>query len=845
VADRAELAATPDMTGGTAGPGRLHVLAWGSLGSGVTDSLRLGSYVAPLAARGVEVRSWSEFGPDVPAALEWAHVALFRRWRPTHTICTECESAWPNLAALETHVRSTGHRTMVPDLLLRPVVDLLASHPELRRSRAIVYDTDDDVLDYPDWTGFAGAAARERDVVLRILGMADLVTVTTPVLAERLAAHTPAPVRVVRNAVDPAWYAAPESGGVADDRSVVRVVYHGVPVRLRDYEVARPGVEAAARAVPGLRRIWIGAAEEPRVAAVMDEVRPWVDGLAEFGRVLSAARPDVGLAPLLDEPFNRAKSELHWLEYAMAGAPTVVSGLAGGGPFDAVRDGVDGLVAREPGDWRRHVRSLAASPDLRTEIAGRARERVLAGYTVAGRADEWAEAFRWAADRAGSGGARVAVAGADPKGSERAEAARPDAEQPDAPQPDAERSEADLRVLVVGPGSAGVSDSLRFEAMRPALARLGIELVCWTPPDPAVEADPFAAVEAALDWSDVVVLRRHYRTWHACLVCGRRTLDAAEASGHARETGHSVVLTPYSALRPLVQVLEGEPGVLGGRAIVYDTDDDVFAAELPAGAEDWLERDLVARILKIAGLVTAATPILADRLRALTGSPVRVVRNALDPAWYEAPGAGAAAAVQGSAGVDDLRVVYHGVAAHLSDYEVARPAVDAFAAATPSVRKVWLGAAGDPRVEAAMDEVGPWISGAREFAAVLAGSRPDIGLAPLADTPYNLAKSELHWLEYALAGAPAIVSGFEDPGPFDPVRDGVDGLIARTGADWGRHLRSLGGSGDLRAEVAGRARERVLSGYTVDVRAAEWADVYTSAVRRSRAAQTAARGGNA
>ena len=138
----------------------------------------------------------------------------------------------------------------------------------------------------------------------------------------------------------------------------------------------------------------------------MDEVRPWVDGLAAFGGALAAARPDIGLAPLLDEPFNRAKSELHWLEYSMAGAATVATSFGPAGPYDVIRDGVDGLLATSRADWERHLRRLAASPELRRELAGNARSRVLREYTVAVRAEEWAEAFFFAAARGGRGALR-------------------------------------------------------------------------------------------------------------------------------------------------------------------------------------------------------------------------------------------------------------------------------------------------------------------------------------------------------------------------------------------------------------------------------------------------------
>lgn len=404
----------------------LHVLVYGSLDSGVTDSLRVGCYVQPLSRLGVEIRSWQSFADDVlggspgtPAAarpsgdllrdsgltaLAWADVVVFRRWRSTHFVCTECETTFGGDDTLAAHVRSTGHRTLVPDILIRPIVELLASHPELLGERGVVFDTDDDILDYPDWTGLGAAARRERDLGLRILAMADVVTVAAPVLADRLRPHTRGDLRLVRNAVDPAWYCGTSDPGL---EAGPRVVYHGVPVRLRDYEVARPAVDELALVHPGLRRVWIGAAHEPRVVACVDEARPWVDGLAAFGAALVAARPDIGLAPLLDEPFNRAKSELHWIEYAMAGAPTVATVFDGPGPYDVIRDGEDGLLAHSGADWARQLRRLVGSAWLRSEIAGRARQRVIADYTIQTRAAEWADTYRWASSHGGFGRAHA------------------------------------------------------------------------------------------------------------------------------------------------------------------------------------------------------------------------------------------------------------------------------------------------------------------------------------------------------------------------------------------------------------------------------------------------------
>src|SRR5207245_10465981 len=103
------------------------------------------------------------------------------------------------------------------------------------------------------------------------------------------------------------------------------------------------------------------------------------------------------------EPFNRAKSELHWLEYTLAGAATIAGRTALPGPYDVIRPGIDGLLAATPAEWLANLRALAGSAALRAELVGRARERVLAEYDLATRAAEWAEAYRWAAEHAGRG----------------------------------------------------------------------------------------------------------------------------------------------------------------------------------------------------------------------------------------------------------------------------------------------------------------------------------------------------------------------------------------------------------------------------------------------------------
>ena len=404
--------------------GPIHVLVYGSIGDGVCDVYRLGMYRDRLASLGVEMRTWGEFNdytirvpPDYAdrlddairngvaqidrAPIDWADVILFRRWYSVAPACETCDTTGPP-AAISAHCAATGHTPNTPDRLLPALLSTFERQPEVLRGRAIVYETDDDLLAVQPWTAFHRRLQPDRPIIERLLRRADLVTVTTPVLA-RMASRYNDAVRVVRNAIDPAWYADPPASSTPDGD--LRILYYGVASRLRDYAVCRDAVDDLARRRPGTRRVWLGS-DDPAVRAAVDDALPYVEGVPAFARALVNARPDIGLAPVVGDDFDRAHSELHWLEYTMAGAATIASRTMGGGPYDVIRDGVDGLLARNKADWRASMKRLADSPALREELVGRARERVLAEYHADGRAKEWADAYRWAAEHGGWGSAR-------------------------------------------------------------------------------------------------------------------------------------------------------------------------------------------------------------------------------------------------------------------------------------------------------------------------------------------------------------------------------------------------------------------------------------------------------
>jgi glycosyltransferase involved in cell wall biosynthesis len=81
----------------------------------------------------------------------------------------------------------------------------------------------------------------------------------------------------------------------------------------------------------------------------------------------------------------------------------------------------------------------------------------------------------------------------------------------------------------------------------------------------------------------------------------------------------------------------------------------------------------------------------------------------------------------------------------------------------------------------------------------------DIAIAPLADRPFNRAKSHLKALEAAARGIPVIAQDMEPYREF--VKDGVTGYLVRTGEEWTKRLTELIHDEQARDELGGNARE--------------------------------------
>lgn len=105
-----------------------------------------------------------------------------------------------------------------------------------------------------------------------------------------------------------------------------------------------------------------------------------------------------------------------------------------------------------------------------------------------------------------------------------------------------------------------------------------------------------------------------------------------------------------------------------------------------------------------------------------------------------------------------------------------------------------------------------------------------IGVAPLADSKFNSAKSWLKPLEYAAVGVPCVVSPRAEYTRL--AKQGV-GVTAKTPSEWRRKINSLRKDHLLRSELSERGR-LAASKHTIEGNAWRWLEVWSSALDLER-----------
>src|SRR3990167_899262 len=205
---------------------------------------------------------------------------------------------------------------------------------------------------------------RNWELAQKACDMADMVTVTTPALADKYGKH--GRVAVIPNCI-PDSYLKIES----TKNNMVTVGWPGwVATHPEDLQVTHGAINEAlvkqnARfMVIGDKRAFDKLGIKNRAPHIFHE------GVEMDVYPETVSQLDIGIVPLADTPFNHAKSLLKALEYAALGVAPVVSPTPDN--MRMVNAGA-AYVASSPREWRDIVRSLIIDEGERTTLAKSAR----------------------------------------------------------------------------------------------------------------------------------------------------------------------------------------------------------------------------------------------------------------------------------------------------------------------------------------------------------------------------------------------------------------------------------------------------------------------------------------
>jgi glycosyltransferase involved in cell wall biosynthesis len=256
---------------------------------------------------------------------------------------------------------------------------------------AVIYDNDDDVS--ATHVGHEYDQLRRQQILSGITAMVRLAhVVTTPSasIAARYRELGAEDVRVLPNCLPPIFTC---QGGIPPRREVI-LGWLAAGEHKADLQALglKETLEGLLEAHPQLQVLGIGLPLGLR----SDRYDPWP--ITAYGRLPELMSWfDVGIAPLIDTPFNRARSNVKLKEYAALGVPWLASPI---GPYAEMGPEQGGRLV--PDDrWAEEIEALILDAQERRRLAQRGRAWVRGEYIEA-HVEAWESALADAVAQAGA-----------------------------------------------------------------------------------------------------------------------------------------------------------------------------------------------------------------------------------------------------------------------------------------------------------------------------------------------------------------------------------------------------------------------------------------------------------
>lgn len=269
----------------------------------------------------------------------------------------------------------------------------------------VVYEADDIII---------GVGGKERSKLtvmtkeqeaetIESIGLADLVTVTTPVLAEHYSQYNKN-VKVLPNYLDFRWWGEPPKTKRYGE--TIRIGWAGSYSHHEDLQMIAPIMERIIKEYPFVKFVYCGHGGMSTelgtslnfgpdlFANIPPERREFYPGVeTDFWPAKAKTLAfDIAIAPLINDEFNAGKSNIKYMEYSGNFIPGVYSDT--NVYKDTVKHGVTGFLAGNEEEWFTYLSKLILDAELRKEIGKQAFLDTFKNWNLEDNYQKWVEAYQ-------------------------------------------------------------------------------------------------------------------------------------------------------------------------------------------------------------------------------------------------------------------------------------------------------------------------------------------------------------------------------------------------------------------------------------------------------------------
>lgn len=342
------------------------------------------------------VTYWRMYNPVNAATRTGAFGAYLLWWQKGLTD----NHPWQNeIVSNQFHARITGEMSALArqsDVIVMGLVHTPAGLTLMQGIREcygkpVVVETDDNILSvagYNPASKFYDPDSPIRKIAVAQLREADAIITTTPHLKE-VYSELNDNVHILPNSIDfEAWGKAKRK----TNKGKITIGWMGGATHNADLKIIVPAIKELTAKYPRVEFFFLHGAS-PEVRAIKGvRISNKFARIDKYPSHVAGAGFDIGLAPLVDNSFNRSKSNLRWLEYSALGIPCVASRV---GHFaETIKDGEDALLCDSPEDFTKNIERLIVDSDLRKSIGSRAYSRVYADFNINKTAEKYGEVLR-------------------------------------------------------------------------------------------------------------------------------------------------------------------------------------------------------------------------------------------------------------------------------------------------------------------------------------------------------------------------------------------------------------------------------------------------------------------